>query len=96
MTYSSLIFGFFIQLSTLMVYLIIQHRNKPVSDCKELCKQENGLNHFRTVVSEVHPLWVTLNKDPYSEIMCNLVLCISAAQNLKYIICKNLLYLTQI
>ena len=32
---------------------MIKHRNKLVSAFKELGKQENGLNKFRTIVFEV-------------------------------------------
>ena len=32
---------------------MIKHRNKPVLACKELRIQENGLNKFHTIVSEV-------------------------------------------
>jgi len=53
MTISSLIFGFCIQFSILMVYQIIKHRNYPVLAYKEPWNQENGLNNFRTIVFKV-------------------------------------------
>ena len=49
----SLIFGFCIQLSILMVSNWLSKRNKPVLASKEPWMQENGLNKFRTIVSEV-------------------------------------------
>ena len=36
-----------------MVYVMIKHRNKPVLSNKESWMQENELNNFRTIVSEV-------------------------------------------
>ena len=36
-----------------MVYLVIKHRNKPVLAYKKPWMQGNGLNKFRTIVSEV-------------------------------------------
>ena len=53
MRIKSLIFGFCFQFSILMVYLMIKHRNKPVLVYKEPWMQENGINKFRKIVSEV-------------------------------------------
>ena len=49
----SLFFGCCIQLNSLMVYKMIKHRNKTVLAYKAPWIQENGLNQFRTNVSEV-------------------------------------------
>ena len=49
----SSIFSFCIQLSILMVYTMIQHRNMPVFVFKNPEMQENRLNKFSTIVSEV-------------------------------------------
>ena len=53
MTIWSLIFCFCIQLSILMVFWKIKHRNKPVLAYKDPYMQEIGLNKFRTIFSEV-------------------------------------------
>lgn len=54
----TLVFGFCIQLSTLVVYWKINHRSMPVLDYKEPWIQENRCNKFRTIFSL--PFWVTL------------------------------------
>ena len=66
MTILGLVFGFCIQWSILVVYLIVKHRNKPVLIYKEPWMQENKLNKFRTIVSEVlsfvgNPVYSFLN-----------------------------------
>ena len=53
MTIWSLIFGFCIQSSILIVNQIIKHSNMPVLGYKKLGMKKNGLKKFRTIASEV-------------------------------------------